>query len=161
MRARKPAALAALCVCAVLAMACANTGVEAPADEDGAGSVAPGRPPLTGRALFDSAESLPPASILVVRIEDVTGSEPPFPIVARQIIDVAGETSPVSFEVDFAEADIDPDRDYSVRAFIADEGRMIQSMNGPYSVITKGNPVSDVSVRLTPVASAPERPSGT
>ena len=71
-------------------------------------------------------------------------------MVASTVIVAPGQV-PISFQLSYANADIDPDITYSIAATIVDGDRTWVT-NGGTPVITKGNPTSGVELKLVYIA---------
>jgi uncharacterized lipoprotein YbaY len=83
----------------------------------------------------------------VVVIVAGTGTATSSTIIGTQVIDKPGQ-KPISFSVSYKTADIDPKLIYTIQAELEDGERVWTTAAG-VKVITKGNPTSDVAVKVT------------
>ena len=75
-------------------------------------------------------------------------------MIAVERITLGDRQAPVSFELKFDPAKIDPAHPYAVAARILVDGQLKFINDKSYAVLTRGNPLH-VDLQLKPVASAP------
>jgi uncharacterized lipoprotein YbaY/membrane-bound inhibitor of C-type lysozyme len=119
---------------------------------------ADGTPNLITGTLSFSGSALPPDSVIQLQLEDVSRADVPATTVAEDKIIWGQHQLPVSFELKFDLATIDPQHTYAIGARIVD-GQTLRFINDRvYHVLTHGNP-SHVEIILKPVeTSKPTEP---
>jgi putative lipoprotein len=106
---------------------------------------------LTGAVTYLQRMALPPDSVVKVRIVNTSLADAPpeMVLLAEQVIRNA-VGSPIPFAVPFSSADVDERALYSVGARVEDgDGKLLFASTTANPVITRGNPTSDVEVRVT------------
>jgi uncharacterized lipoprotein YbaY/LysM repeat protein len=106
---------------------------------------------LTGAVTYLQRIALPPDAVVKVRIvnSSLADAPPEMVFLAEQVIRNA-VGSPIPFAVPFSSADVDERALYSVGARIEDaDGKLLFISTTVNPVITRGNPTSDVEVRVT------------
>jgi len=113
---------------------------------------------VTGTVSYLMRSALPPNAVIWVQLEDVSRADTPATIVAEDRIIVGQHQVPVSFELKFDPAKIDPQHAYAIDARILVDDQLRCVNDRTYRVLTQGNP-SHVEMILKPVeAAAPTRP---
>ena len=73
---------------------------------------------VTGEITYSERIALPPQSVAVVTLRDITVENAASTVIAEQRIDLAGKQVPISFRVTVDRSKLQPQRRYSVRATI-------------------------------------------
>jgi putative lipoprotein len=112
-------------------------------------------PSVTGAVTFDGQATVPPESILVVRIEDVSLADAPAVVVGDQIIPTEGKQFPFPYEVAYDKNKIQNNHRYSMSANMQDgAGTLLYISDTAIPVITNGYPTSEVEIGVVPVKSS-------
>ena len=105
--------------------------------------VASGKNPnasVRGTVTYRERLALSSGASLVVELRDVSYSDAPSTLVARQTITDPGQV-PIKFKVEYNRDDIDSRNAYSISAdIIESDGRLAFTNDTAYEVITRGNP---------------------
>ena len=117
---------------------------------DGGGGVETQDNVVSGTVTYRRASSLPPNSVLTVRIVDVTRQDANAPVIAEQRVELSGRQSPVSFDIAYDRSRILERNRYAVQAEIRDGARLLYITNTNHPVITQGNP-RNVEITLSQV----------
>lgn len=113
------------------------------------GSVMPGTTPspqkvagpqITGTITYHERMALPPDAAIEVKLEDVSLQDAAAKNVASTILSAAGQQVPISFQIPYNPADINPAHTYQVRANITRNGNLMFTSTTIYPVLTKGAP---------------------
>ena len=108
----------------------ATTEPPAPAQTDAA---------VTGSVTYGDGAALPAGATLTVTLQDVSRADADSILIARQVIPDPGPP-PVSFRLDYRQADIDPRNTYSVSARVESaDGKLLFTNDTVYMVLTLGN----------------------
>ncbi len=122
-----------------------------------------GNPPqysITGTVTYRERMALPPDAAIDVRLEDTSLQDAPAKLIGESVFAAAGQQVPISFQVSFNPADINPAHTYRVRANITVSGTMIFTSTTAYPVITQGAPMQ-ANIMLQKVqAPQPEKSGG-
>ena len=138
---------AATLMAALLLAGC--TGISA-APSGGGGSAAR----VTGTVTYRQRVAMPPSAVVKVQLIDVSRADAPATVLGEQIITAGGKQVPLSFEIPYDPAKIDPRFSYAVSARIEDGGRLLFISDQRYAVITRGAP-NHVDMVLRAVGGAP------
>jgi uncharacterized lipoprotein YbaY len=112
---------------------------------------------ITGTLSF-SGSDLPPDSVIQLQLEDVTRADVPLTTIAEDKIILGQRQAPVSFELKFNPAAIDPRHTYAIGARIVVGQRLRFINDRSYRVLTQGN-LSHVELILKPAeTSKPTQP---
>jgi putative lipoprotein len=95
---------------------------------------------VTGTVTYLSRIALPPDSVVVVRLVDVSRADAPADLIAEQRIATAGKQVPIGFELAYDPAAVDPRRIYAVQARIELQGQLRFISDRRYEVVTGGRP---------------------
>ena len=120
---------AAVALCAVLA-ACHTAANSGPARVSTS---------VTGTVTYREPIALPSHAVVHVELSDVSRLDAPAVVVSEQDIEGAGQL-PITFELRYDPAAIDPRRAYAVRARINVDGRLWFTTETAVRVITRGHP---------------------
>ncbi len=107
---------------------------------------------VTGAVMVRERMVLPPDSVLIVRLQDVSRADVPARVLGEQIYTTEGKQIPLPFAIPYDPSEIDPRFTYSISARIEDgDGilRYISDTSNP--VITHGSPTEDVEVWVRPL----------
>ena len=95
---------------------------------------------VSGTVNYRERIALTPGATLEVELRDVSYTDAPAPLIARQTISGPGQV-PIRFKVEYNREDIDSRNRYSVSAqIIESDGRLAFTNDTAYEVITDGNP---------------------
>ena len=138
----------------------------APEQTDSTETQTPEPPPLQerdatahGTVTYRERIALTPGATLTVQIRDTSYADAASELIAEQVIQDPGQV-PISFEVPYASASIDPRNTYSISARIDEsDGRLAFINDTAYDVITRGNPTR-VDMVLVMVQPPPEMVEG-
>lgn len=123
---------------------------------------AQGTPPqytITGTVAYRERVALPADAAIDVRLEDTSQQDAPAKLIGESVFAGAGQQVPISFQVSFNPADINPAHTYHVRANITLNGTMTFASVAAYPVITHGAPMQ-ANIMLQKVE-APSREKST
>lgn len=110
---------------------------------------------LHGTVTYRERIALTPDATLIVQLRDTSLMDAASELIAEQVIPDPGQV-PISFEIAYESAAIDPRNTYSVQARITEaDGRLAFINDTAYDVITRGNP-SAVQMVLVLVEPPPE-----
>lgn len=116
---------------------------------------------VSGTVVYRERVALPPDAAIDVRLEDTSLHDAPAKLIAESIFAAAGQQVPISFQVSYNPADVDPAHTYSLRANITINGTMTFTSTTAYPVITSGAPMQ-ANIMLqqaqTPAASKSHSP---
>lgn len=114
-----------------------------------------GGPSISGAVTLGGQADVPPQSVLVVRIEDVSVADAPAVVIGDQIIPTEGKQFPFPYEVAYDVNKIQDNHRYNMSANMQDgAGTLLYVSDTAIPVITNGNPTSEVEVRVVPVQSS-------
>jgi putative lipoprotein len=102
---------------------------------------------VTGTVTYRERVMLPPDSVLIVRLQDISRQDVPARILGEQIYKTQGKQAPLPFEVSYNPDNIDERFTYSISARLEDGNgilRFISDTTNP--VITRGNPTEDLEI---------------
>jgi uncharacterized lipoprotein YbaY/membrane-bound inhibitor of C-type lysozyme len=109
---------------------------------------------VSGTVSYMVRMALPPSAVIELQLQDVSRADAPATMIAEETITLGNRQAPVSFELKFDPAKIDPGHTYAVGARILVDGQLRFINDKSYAVLTRGNPVH-VALQLKPVAPAP------
>src|SRR5271165_4249992 len=115
---------------------------------------------VSGTIAYRERMALPPDAAIDVRLEDTSLKDAPAKLVGESIFAAAGQQVPISFQISFNPADINPAHTYQLRANITVNGTMTFCSTAAYPVITRGAPMQADIVLRQVQAPAPETRSG-
>ena len=114
---------------------------------------------LSGSVTYRERIALTPGATLTVQLRDTSLQDAASELIAEQVIPNPGQV-PISFEVLYKSARIDPRNTYSIQARITEgDGRLAFINDTAYDVLTGGNP-SSVDMVLVLVEPPPEMVDG-
>ena len=114
---------------------------------------------MHGTVTYRERIALTPDATLIVQLRDTSLMDVASELIAEQVIPNPGQV-PISFEIAYESAAIDPRNTYSVSARITEaDGRLAFINDTAYDVITRGNPTS-VDMVLVLVEPPPEMVDG-
>ena len=106
---------------------------------------------VIGTVTYLQRIALPEDAVVEVKLSDVSLADAPSVTIGEQIIITPGQV-PISFEVTYDPAEIDPRHTYAIQVRINDgTGELLFINTSAYNVITQGNP-SNVEVIVEPVS---------
>ncbi len=115
---------------------------------------------ITGTVAYRERVALPPDAAIDVRLEDTSLQDAPVKLIGESVFAAAGQQVPISFQVSFNPADINPAHTYQLRANITVNGTMTFTSATAYPVITHGAPMqADIMLQQVQVA-APAKSAG-
>ncbi|GLI35520.1 YbaY family lipoprotein [Desulforhabdus amnigena] len=94
---------------------------------------------VAGTVTFSQRTVLPPQAVLQVSLVDVTRREVPAVPIGTQTVAHTRHV-PISFEVSYDPADIQPNHRYEIEARITVGGKTLFTNTSPHPVLTQGNP---------------------
>lgn len=113
-------------------------------------ALAQGQAEVTGTVIYLERILLPPTARVIVQLQDVSRADAAATVLAEQVIDV-GAGPPYAFALSYDPAQIQDNLTYAVRAEIRDGDQLLFTTAESFQVITRGNPTSDVEIRLVRV----------
>jgi len=96
---------------------------------------------VSGTVTYRERMALPPDAAIDVRLEDTSLHDLPAKLVGESIFAAEGQQVPISFQVWFTPAEINPSHTYQLRANISVNGTITFTSNTLYPVITQGAPM--------------------
>jgi len=105
---------------------------------------------VTGTATYRERVALPPGAVFEATIEDVSLADAPATVIASMRNTSPGNP-PIAFTIAYDAEKIVASHDYSVRATITLDGRLLFTSDTRTSVITRGHP-TNVSIMLRSVS---------
>jgi putative lipoprotein len=109
---------------------------------------------VSGTVTYVEQIALDPASVITVRIEDVSVADAPSTVVAEQRIVAEGRQVPIPFDLPYDPAGIDPARIFSVSATIEDGGgKLLFVSDTRVPALTGGSPTQGLEVMVVPATS--------
>jgi uncharacterized lipoprotein YbaY/uncharacterized membrane protein len=100
---------------------------------------------LSGTVTYRERIALPPGSIVQVQLIDVSGRDGQGVVLAGQMIAPSHQV-PISFELEFDPAKIDPSRHYALRATISDPGGQLMWVTPEVVPVRPGESSSDIQI---------------
>ena len=94
---------------------------------------------VTGTVTYRERIALTPNAVVEVKLIDVSRADAPSGTIGEQIIENPGQV-PITFEIGYDPADIDPTFSYAIRAVIKQGDELAFTTDRRYSVITRDNP---------------------
>ena len=96
---------------------------------------------ITGTVAYRERIALPPDAAIDVRLEDTSLQDAPAKLVGESIFAAEGKQVPISFQLSYNPADINPAHTYQLRANITVNGATTFASTTAYPVITRGAPM--------------------
>lgn len=112
---------------------------------------------VRGTATYRERIALPPDAVFEATLEDVPRADAPAEVIGRTRIEAPGQV-PISFEIAFDSARVEPSHRYRVRARITAGDQLMFTTDQAAPVITGGNPMT-VSVLMRSAGKAPVSPA--
>ena len=111
---------------------------------------------VTGQVFYRERMALPPGSVVIVKLVDVSRADVKATLLAEQRIENPA-TVPVLFQLDYDPAVIDARMSYAVQAQIRDAGgKLLWTTMEHIGVLTRDNPATDLQILVRRVSgSAP------
>ncbi|UIE36965.1 YbaY family lipoprotein [Leptodesmis sichuanensis] len=106
---------------------------------------------VTGNVTYRPRIALPPNAVVKVSLQDVSRADAPAIVLDEQTIPTNGQQVPIPFTLRYDPSQIKPHHSYAVSARILVNGRLQWISTTRNSVITKGNPTSNVTVLVQQV----------
>jgi heat shock protein HslJ len=106
---------------------------------------------VTGTVVFPVPRELPTGAEIRLSLQDISRMDVPATIIGEQVIAAAGIADPVSFQLTFDPAQIDPRYSYGLRATVTLEGKLIYTSTRAYPVITRDAPRYDIEIQVESV----------
>lgn len=107
---------------------------------------------VTGNVTYRPRIALPPNAVLKVSLQDVSRADAPAIVVDEQTIPTNGKQVPIPFTLKYDPNQIKPNYSYAVSARIVVDGKLQWISTTRNSVITRGNPTSNVTVVVQQVS---------
>lgn len=105
---------------------------------------------VSGTVFYVQRSALSTTARVTVRLADVSHADAPPAVIAEQVIETDGRQVPFAFSLAYDPAQIDQEADYAVSAQIDEEGHVFWTTTERHAVITGGNPIADLQLRLDP-----------
>lgn len=105
---------------------------------------------VTGTVSYRQRIALTPRAVVEVRLLDVSRADASSTTIAEQTIRPGGRQVPISFDLVYDPARIDPRGRYTIQVRILDRNRLRFTNSQAYPVITNGHP-NEVNVIVSPV----------
>ena len=96
---------------------------------------------ITGTVAYRERVALPPDAAIDVRLEDTSLQDAPAKLIGESVFAAAGQQVPISFQLSYNPADINPAHTYQLRANITVNGTKTFTSTAAYPVITRGAPM--------------------
>ena len=93
---------------------------------------------VKGEAYYMERIAVPPGSQLEFILEDISRADAPADIIGKTIMSDIGQP-PYSFEIQYQSDQIDPSRQYGIRARLTHEGQLLFTTDRIYPVLTSGH----------------------
>lgn len=106
---------------------------------------------VTGTVTYLERIALPPGAVVEVSLEDVSLQDVAAPVLDRQEIRLDGQQVPVPFRLRYDPLRLNTANTYAVRARILVDGQLRWTNDTQIPVITQGNPITGVEVRVRQV----------
>jgi len=106
---------------------------------------------VTGNVAYLPRIALPPNAVVEVSLQDVSRMDAPAIVLDRQTIQTNGKQVPIPFSLRYNPASIVPNQSYAVSARISVDGKLQWISTTRNSVITMGNPTSNITVLVSQV----------
>lgn len=114
----------------------------------------PGQPLfVSGTVTYRERIAMPPNAVVKVQVADISKADAPAEVIGEQVIDNPGNV-PVAFRVPYDASKIVDNNTYAVSARIDVDGKLMWINTQRYTVITNGNPTSDIEVLVERVGQA-------
>lgn len=107
---------------------------------------------VTGSVTYRQRIALPPNAIVRVKLQDVSRADAPATLVAEQTIPTNGKQVPIPFTLNYNPSQILANHNYAVSAEIRVDGKLRWISTTRNSVITMGNPTTNINVMLSQVS---------
>ncbi len=107
---------------------------------------------VTGVVTYRQRIALPPKAVVEVKLQDVSRADAAAIVLNSQTIQTQGKQVPIPFSLKYDPAKINPSHSYAVSARILVDGKLHWISTNRYSVITRGNPTSNVTVMVDQVS---------
>lgn len=107
---------------------------------------------VTGNVVYRQRIALPPTAIVRVKLQDVSRADAPAVLIDEQVIPTNGKQVPIPFTLNYNPSQIRPNHSYAVSAEIRVDGQLQWISTTRNSVITMGNPTSNITVMLNQVS---------
>ncbi|MDX2232332.1 MAG: YbaY family lipoprotein [Leptolyngbyaceae cyanobacterium bins.349] len=106
---------------------------------------------VTGNVTYRPRIALPPNAVVEVSLQDVSRADAPAVVLDRQIMPTNGKQVPIPFTLTYDPSQIKPNHNYAVSVRITIDGQLQWISPTRNSVITMGNPTSNVTVLVQQV----------
>lgn len=106
-----------------------------------------------GVAMYRERVAVPPEAVFEATLEDVSRADAPSRVLSRARIEPAGQP-PYRFSIKYDAAQLQPDRNYAIRARLAHEDRLLFTTDRNYPVPPPGQEVEMLLVRAQAPAPA-------
>lgn len=101
---------------------------------------------VTGNVTYRPRIALPPNAVVKVSLHDVSRADAPAIVLDEQIISTNGKQVPIPFTLQYNPSQIKPSHSYAVSARILVDGKLQWISTTRNSVITRGNPTSNLTL---------------
>lgn len=103
---------------------------------------------VTGTVTYLERIALAPDAVIEVTLEDVSLQDVPAVVLDRQTIRAQGQQVPIPFRLRYDPLRLNTAHTYAVRARITENGQLRWTSDTHTPVITQGNPIRDVEIRV-------------
>lgn len=107
---------------------------------------------VTGNVTYRPRIALPPNAVVKVSLQDVSRADAAAIVLDQQTISTNGKQVPIPFTLQYNPSQIKPNHDYAVSARILVNGKLQWISTARNSVITRGNPTSNITVVVQQVS---------
>ncbi len=112
---------------------------------------------ITGAVTWEARDPLPPGATVEVQLQELGPADAPARVVATGTIPGSGVRPPVPFRIAYDAKEVDPRREYTVRARVLDAGRRLLYLSERrVPVLTRGAG-AEVTIEVEPVRSGRSR----
>lgn len=101
---------------------------------------------VTGNVTYRPRIALPPNALVKVSLQDVSRADAAAIVLDEQTISPNGKQVPIPFTLKYAPSQVQPNHSYAVSARILVDGKLQWISTTRNSVITRGNPTSNITV---------------
>jgi len=114
---------------------------------------------VTGTVSYRQRIALPPDAVVRLVIEDVSLADAPAKSIGEEDVPTGGKQIPITFDIKYDPAALDPAHRYQIRATITSGGKPLFTTATAYPVLTHGAPEKQVEILVEPVPSPPDNTS--
>lgn len=103
---------------------------------------------IRGNVTYSQRIALPTNSAVTVKLVDVSIADAVGEIIAEDTFSTNNRQVPIPFELRYDQSRIDTRKSYALQAEIRTDGRLVFRTDRIYSVLTRGNPTTNITLNL-------------